>query len=316
MLYVYCPRLSLGARDLVEVLGATRLRNFDGQSFWRKRTKVRLNNGDTIICWGNSLPAIDGLRVLNGGTFMDKYTEAYTLKHNGVLTVEVSNAYPPDKKLWLPRKNNHVGGNDLLHPPGKADFWSKKQEFTKEYRVHSFDGKSIRAGVKIPRIPNPHPWIRSYDGGWRIDYDGFKSGEALRKVARTSVKALGLIFGAVDIGETADGKLVVLEVNRAPGIEGGSLAQYKKAIDRWMMGAEGVEEAEEKPEPMQEKPKANVYADILAKQGGAHQRVKKENRDAGMDPKVFIKPIQFKGINAGFDDWAGHVGPKPGVKKP
>src|SRR5690606_14821634 len=28
---------------------------------------------------------------------------------------------------WLPRLNNHVGGNDLLRPPQAADYWSKKE---------------------------------------------------------------------------------------------------------------------------------------------------------------------------------------------
>lgn len=173
---------------------------------------------------------------------------------------------PPPQPLgeWLRRLNNHVGGNDLLHPPARADFWVKKDVFTTEYRVHSFLGRSIRAGKKVPRegfsilpgqIPeglNPavsssvfgepntaqrcHPWIRSYDGGWMISYDGEAVKQRHRDVAHAAVLALGLSFGAVDIGERADGTLVVLEVNRAPGAEGGTVEGYGRAVRKWVLG--------------------------------------------------------------------------------
>jgi hypothetical protein len=52
---------------------------------------------------------------------------------------------------WIGRCRNHVGGNDLLNPPAQPDYWVKREHLTEEYRVHVFDGASIRAGVKIPR---------------------------------------------------------------------------------------------------------------------------------------------------------------------
>lgn len=137
---------------------------------------------------------------------------------------------------WLGRMNSHVGGDDLLDPPEQADFYSKKVDFVKEFRVHSFMNKSIRAGVKEVRegFRNPHAWIRSWDGGWRIKYDGVSSKQKHREIAHAAVTALGLQFGAVDIGELRDGSLVVLEVNRAPGLEGGTVTAYAEAIQRWL----------------------------------------------------------------------------------
>jgi hypothetical protein len=148
-------------------------------------------------------------------------------------------------ETWLPRRNNHVGGNDLLEDNlREPDFYSKKENIVEEYRLHMFEGKSIRAGKKVQRATRPdgrtppHPWIRSFDAGWVINYDGFASTTAMRALAASAVKALGLNFAAVDIGKRADNSLIVLEVNRAPGVEGGTVTAYAQRITRWYNGQE------------------------------------------------------------------------------
>lgn len=143
----------------------------------------------------------------------------------------------PDTAIWLPRRFNHVGGMDLLRPPTTPDFFARKEELVEEYRVHCFNGLSIRAGHKVAREgARPHAWIRSFDGGWSISYDGFSSRREHRELAAASVAALGLDFGAVDIGRKRDNSLLVLEVNRAPGLEGNTIAAYAQAIENWMEG--------------------------------------------------------------------------------
>lgn len=143
----------------------------------------------------------------------------------------------PPQGEWLGRSNTHVGGNDLLRPVANPDFFSKKEDIVQEFRIHCFKGKSIRAGKKGFREGfterTAHPWVRSYDGGWRIIYDGFQSRRAQRELAAAAVAALGLDFGAVDIGQKRDGSLIVLEVNRAPGLEGGTVDSYARAIEGW-----------------------------------------------------------------------------------
>lgn len=148
---------------------------------------------------------------------------------------------PPAPRLngeWFGRMYNHVGGNDILSPTPTPQYWVKKEAFTAEYRVHSFLGKSLRAGRKVTRdgFIGAHAWVRSWDGGWKISYDGVSSKQRHRDIAHAAVSALGLDFGAVDIGEKADGSLMVLEVNRAPGIELGTLANYAQAIQAWADG--------------------------------------------------------------------------------
>lgn len=184
-------------------------------------------------------PLIDGVRQL----------QATITRLSAALQVPAPVA-PPAQVLgvWLPRSNSHVGGDDLLDPPEQPDYYSKKEDFVKEFRVHSFLNKSIRAGVKAPRegftepaqprsgLRTAHAWIRSWDGGWRILYDGISSKKKHRLLAHRAVQALGLQFGAVDIGQKADGSLVVLEVNRAPGLDGGTIDRYAEAIRRWVDG--------------------------------------------------------------------------------
>jgi hypothetical protein len=148
-------------------------------------------------------------------------------------------------ETWLPRRNNHVGGNDLLEENLRdVDFYSKKEDLVEEFRLHMFRGKSIRAGRKVqqPTRPDgrtaPHAWIRSYDAGWQIRYDGFNSTREQRAIAAQAVTALELDFAAVDIGQKRDGSLIVLEVNRAPGVEGGTVTAYARHITAWAQGRE------------------------------------------------------------------------------
>lgn len=144
---------------------------------------------------------------------------------------------------WLPRRNNHVGGNDLLQTRTEGgvttpDYYSKKEDIVEEYRLHSFCGKSIRAGKKAPRegFTNPHPWIRAFDAGWRIVYDNYESTREQRDLSARACEELGLQFGAVDLGKRRNNSLVVLEVNRAPGLEGGTVTSYVAAIQKWLRG--------------------------------------------------------------------------------
>ena len=155
---------------------------------------------------------------------------------NQALRLPAPAARPEAQAVWLGRMNNHVGGTDLLNPPARPDFYVKKLDLVREFRIHSFCGRSIRAGVKGGRegfVGQRNPWIRSYDAGWSIHYDGVAATQPMRELAHRAVNALGLNFGAVDIGETQDRQLVVLEVNRAPGLEGGTVTRYSNAILRW-----------------------------------------------------------------------------------
>jgi hypothetical protein len=270
MIYVYRRRASDSARDLAEAMNVNCRRLNDlGRAHFGNGVRA----GDVVICWGEALAPINGVKILNGAGLTNKMEDARLLRAANVPTVEVSQTRPPAvpandwvefqaarlnrdnarrvitqlqaflatpvpvPMTWLARRFNHVGGADLLQPPPQPDYFSKKEDLREEYRIHCFDGKSIRAGVKVPREgTQPHAWIRSLDGGWRIRYDEFASKKAMRELAAQAVAALGLQFGAVDIGKKADNSLIVLEVNRAPGLEGNTTTVYANAIETWLKG--------------------------------------------------------------------------------
>lgn len=196
----------------------------------------RWNNVNVLMLdWPREFPGRSPV-VLQG---VQQLERALTAVRDSIL-----NGPPPAQPVeapveWLGRTRNHVGGNDLLHPPQAPDFWVKKLDITREFRVHSFKGTSIRAGAKKPIEGSaPHEWIRSLQSGWKISYDGVSVRQAHRDLAHSACQALGLDFGAVDIAEERDtGRLIVLEVNRAPGLDGGTITAYANAIQRWIAGS-------------------------------------------------------------------------------
>ncbi len=278
MVYVFRRRNSDSARELTDALQGDRLKIYNNGAFQRREGGmiVRPRRGDSIVCWGEELPEIVGVKILNNAPIVDKKAAALKLKAAGVATIEVADQRPVTRPAapllyrlsggdinkvgarellrslsifiatpdpvpqnvgeWLPRTANHMGGHDLLTPPSTPDYWVKKEKLIEEYRVHIFNGKSIKAGVKGPRdgVVTPNAWIRSYDAGWGIHYSGFSSTKKMRALAVKAVEALGLQFGAVDLGKRDDGTLIVLEVNRAPGLDGGTVNSYATAIQEWL----------------------------------------------------------------------------------
>lgn len=184
--------------------------------------------------------------ALNRAELSEAQARALLNDINTYLTRVLPPAQPAE--TWLARMNNHVGGNDLLQAIGEADYYSKKEDIVEEYRLHIFRGKSQRAGKKFKNPTRPdgrtpaHEWIRSYDGGWVIKYDGFESTRAMRDLAKKAVKALSLDFAAVDIAKKRDGSLIVLEVNRAPGLEGNTTIKYAQNVINWANGTDREEE--------------------------------------------------------------------------
>jgi hypothetical protein len=222
--YVYRTDKSEGADSLVRALGAKRLKN---------DTRVELKSGDVVVNWGAVLayPVPRGVRVLNNTNLLDKFEQVKIMTKAKVETVTAVKTL----EAWIHRDLEHYDGNDLKRGLGLGGFWVKREDIVKEFRVHSFDGKSIRAGVKEPAGPDAHPWIRTYTHGWRINCTGFRSSPQMREIAHAAVKALKLEFGAVDIGQRADGSLLVIEVNRSPGAETDSqpFEAYADAVREW-----------------------------------------------------------------------------------
>lgn len=189
-----------------------------------------LSKADLVVCWGFRAPN----EALNNHIVGNKYRELEMLKNAGVNVPNFSQD-KPEVDGWLARTLKHRAGNDLAANLMDGDFYVQKiDNVAHEFRVHVFGDKIIRAGIKVA-TENAHPWIRSLKQGWQLDY-----GQAcqnviknkVRKAAKAAIKALNYDFGAVDVALLTSGKVIVFEVNSAPGLVTPNTAiAYAKTIE-------------------------------------------------------------------------------------
>jgi len=73
--------------------------------------------------------------------------------------------------------------------------------------------------------------VRSNRRGWKFSH--VKSpGSALEKLAIDALEAVGLDFGAVDCCTTEDGKLMIIEINSGPGLDGTTFKTYAEMFEK------------------------------------------------------------------------------------
>lgn len=132
----------------------------------------------------------------------------------------------------------HSGNGIVIVEEGEeipdAPLYTKYIFKTKEYRVHATHSEVIHTQRKV-RDPDVEPlsWkVRSHQNGFIFQVTNIQPSDARDKLAISSVKALGLDFGAVDIVEDKKGNLYVLEVNTAPGLEGQTIEAYTNALEK------------------------------------------------------------------------------------
>ena len=134
MIYVYTPRKSDGARQIVNWLNEN-----DGDAM-RLRGKPDAPDDGLFVNWGSLWPKhIKGFHVLNAQVIHNKYKELQVLSNAGVECVESSLTPKAD---WLVRKFKHQGANDLLAGLTVGDYYTKYRECCQEFRVHIFQNKS------------------------------------------------------------------------------------------------------------------------------------------------------------------------------
>lgn len=226
MIHLYCPRKSDSARELVAWINGN-----GGEAIKQGRYFVA-SEDDLIVNWGSGVIQAPGMRILNPRTIGNKYKELQALSAAHVPCPQ-SILGMPGAAGWLARRLHHHEANDLLAGLEVGDYYVKYVETVREFRVHSFRGVSIRAGLKVPRTDNPHPRFRSWRAGWKLSYGADCQAvltQAIRDLAHKAVAALQYDFGAVDIGIDTAGKPFVFEVNSAPGLEGGTIAAYGRRI--------------------------------------------------------------------------------------
>ena len=187
------------------------------------------------VAWGRMVPA--EYPGLNLGPTVDKGRELEIMRDAGVRVPQYRSSLNGES-VWLPRTRSHRGGTDLRSHTA-ADYWTLYEPLACEGRVHVFQGRAVRIGAKYWAGEGPesaqHPIIRSEAYGWKVSYSTEhrdrlgRDRSGLIRAATRAVEALGLDFGAVDVGVSRDGP-IVLEVNRAPGLNERTAGKYAECI--------------------------------------------------------------------------------------
>jgi glutathione synthase/RimK-type ligase-like ATP-grasp enzyme len=215
--------------------------------------KVLLREGKPVknhlvINWGCS--AIDrkvGDKILNNPVNVagaaNKLLTFQMFAANDVPTVEWTTD-PAQAEVWLHEPANVVVRHKLTGHSGEGIQileWDKGHEvpaaplytkYTKkkdEYRIHVFGGEVVfqQRKARKKEVPDDQVnWqVRNLAGGFIFANDGIVAPEVVQEAARMAVQALGLDFGAADVG-FKDGEAVVYEVNTACGLQGKNLESY------------------------------------------------------------------------------------------
>lgn len=218
-----------------------------------------LDSQDLVLCWGGRLR---GSRCgVVEKTFNDvERVECYSNKYNALKVMEDAGVRVPKSVLGsqlvealecgdleLPvvrRRWCHQQGLDAVlveDDPQNFDNGYVLQFIPsdREYRVHVFDGKVIRASKKVfPRgLDGDGGWVRCHHGGWIMrDFRSLDNlGQRFKDVAVAAVVALGYVFGAVDVVVSSeDGLPYVLEVNSAPSLDERGLSVYVENVLRYV----------------------------------------------------------------------------------
>jgi len=196
-----------------------------------------------------------------GASPCDKFEALKRLAAAGIPTPQWRPDCPPQRpgEVWLGRRTTHHSGRDILFPPSRGadrsyrelyasrDFYVLLIPSRREFRVHVWGEHADRMGFKqqtteIPRDKKLRRIVRSSECGWQLCYNYEQlctittsdERKELRRLARASCAALGVVGGAVDILQANDGKFYVLELNTAPALGENTLDHYVRRICEWV----------------------------------------------------------------------------------
>lgn len=179
--------------------------------------------------------AVNKLRTFN------KLSEAGVSIPEFTTDVNAAKAWLEDGKKVLARKllESHSGNGvvvvkEVSQLPNGFPLYVKYFKKKHEFRVHVFNGQVIdfvekrkRSGLSDTEF---NKYVRSYNNGWVFCRDGITLPEIVKSEAIKAVQALGLDFGAVDIGMSERGRVAVFEINTSPAIEGTTISKYVAAL--------------------------------------------------------------------------------------
>lgn len=120
-----------------------------------------------------------------------------------------------------------------------APLYTRYKPKEDEYRVHvtarfgviDVQEKRKKTGAEKDETKK---YIRSHDNDWVFCREDVQCPESVKEAAEKALNALGLDFGAVDIGYHPKYGIAIYEVNTAPGLEGQTLVNYANTFRRYL----------------------------------------------------------------------------------
>lgn len=241
---------SASARALANELGCLRLRV--------RHLTFRPRPGDIIINWGSADDPFDGAATYVNppaqvAVAQCKLASLARLSEAGVGVPDFT--ISPDTALeWLSGGNSVVcrtllrgsGGRGIVlvrpgDPVPLAPLYTKYVKKRDEYRVHvARIGPDRYTVFDLQQKRRRHDYdgeldqqIRNFDNGWVFCRENIAVPSAVQDAALEAIQALGLDFGAVDVGYNRHYEQpTVYEVNTAPGLEGTTLFRYADMMRR------------------------------------------------------------------------------------
>jgi hypothetical protein len=232
----------------------------------RPNGTYRHRPGDLVVNWGNSgLPTWGTQRALSN--MLNKPAAVANASEKTrtfqILQTVMPNNIPPwttnraTATAWLSQpvfgnarnavvcrtltRANSGRGIVLASNPAEvvaAPLYTRYKPKSAEFRIHVssrygvFDAVQKRRRNGAADASGVEKYIRSYDNGWVFCREGVVVPTSVKEAAEEAVAALGLDFGAVDIGYHDVHGITIYEVNTAPGIEGQTLQNYGNILQR------------------------------------------------------------------------------------
>lgn len=147
----------------------------------------------------------------------------------------------PNKNIYCRTKLTGHSGSGIVIASNSyelvdAPLYTIETKHKYEFRVHVFKGEVIDVQQKKKRsgvIANSA--IRNHSNGYVYARSDITVPDIILEASTKAIAALGLDFGAVDIGyRERDNKAFVFEVNTAPGLVGSTIDIYKKAFTNYI----------------------------------------------------------------------------------
>lgn len=227
-------------------------------NFRRFITGVNFKGDDVLVNWGTTKVVNHPTKILNSVAAIalaaNKYHAFTAMAGKNISTVP----WTANKAVALEWQaagativvrnvlTGHSGNGIIIVEKGEvvpdAPLYTKYIFKVKEYRVHATQTEVIDTQRKVRDTDREVvTWkVRSYENGFLFQRNNILPSQARDDLAVSVIKTLGLDFGAVDIIEDKNGKLFVLEVNTAPGLEGQTVTTYINALEKLANGFEKV----------------------------------------------------------------------------